>query len=294
MPMRAVLLLGIVAACHDTQLGNQPVGGSVDSDASIERFLRHAFLDLSGHPPSDSDLAATTQQLRDAGNTPSARRSVVAGLIAQDAFAKVWVGELENALFGGSTVDQQYALVCGIVRSSPGCSSCTAVDSCMCPCAAIAPLLTERTQLEQSAADFGSGTKSSTIERRYAMAEGYYALAGTPEARVTTEFNDFLARTAEADEIENGRAMIIGSLIQGSPAGLLFHRYGASYSDFIDIVFTSDIYREAVVRRVFLRYLAREPSPDELAHFSATLDATTPDVRDLVQAVTASREYFEQ
>ena len=292
--MRAVLLLGIVAACHDTQLGNQPVGGSVDSDASIQRFLRHAYLDLSGRPPSDDDLASGTQQLRDAGNTASARGMVIAGLIAQDAFAKVWIGELENALFGGNTVDQQYALVCGILRSTPGCSSCTAVDSCTCTCPAIAPLLGERTQLEQSAADLAAGTKSSAIERRYAMAEGYYVLSGTPEARVTTEFHDFLARTAEADEIENGRAMIIGSLIQGSPAGVLFHRYGASYSDFLDIVFTSDVYREAIVRRVFLRYLAREPSTAELVHFSATLDATTPDLRDLVQAVTSSREYFDQ
>jgi hypothetical protein len=48
------------------------------------------------------------------------------------------------------------------------------------------------------------------------------------------------------------------------------------------------------VRRVFNRYLAREPSSAELAHFAPTLDASKPDMRPLVQAVLSSREYFDQ
>ena len=295
--MRALVLVCLVAplgACHDTQLGNQPVGGTTDSDAALERYVRHATLDLSGHVPADDALASATSALRAAGNTPTARGTFVDGLLAQPDFAKEWIGELENAIFGGNTVDQQYARVCGILRSSAQCSSCTAVDPCTCPCAPITPLLTERTHLEQSAADLASGTQSAAIERRYALAEGYYALAGTPEGRVTALFQDFLARPAEADEIENGRAMVIGTLIPGSPAGLLFHRYGGSYADLVDIVFTSDVYREALVRRVFERYLARDPTPLELQHFAATLDATQPDVRGLVRAVVSSREYFDQ
>jgi hypothetical protein len=126
------------------------------------------------------------------------------------------------------------------------------------------------------------------------MASAYFALASSPEARVKALFDDFLARTAEADEVENGRAMIIGPVIPGSPAGLVFHRLGASYADLVDIVFHSEVYREAVVRRVFERYLARSPSPAELAHFVATLDATDPDARGLVRAVVSSREYFAQ
>ena len=107
-------------------------------------------------------------------------------------------------------------------------------------------------------------------------------------------FSDFLARTAEDDEIENGRAMIIGSIIAGSPAGLMFHRHGATYGDLIDIIFTSEIYREAIVRRVFLRYLSREPNAAELAHFVTVLDANAPDARTVVRAVVSSREYFDQ
>jgi hypothetical protein len=289
-----VAVLG-AAACNDTVGGNKPVGKAVDSDAQIERYLRRAYLDLSGHVPGDGELADATTRLREAGNTATARGGLVDDLIAQDGFARAWFEELETAILGGASLEQQYALVCGIVRGiAPACMACREADPCACACAQIQPLAAERTQLRTSAADLRGGTKSSTIERRYAMAFGYFALAGSPENRVKALFDDFLARAAEPDEIENGRAMIIGALFPPAPAGLLFHRLGGTYADLIDIVFDSEVYREAMVRRVFDRYLARAPSAPELAHFVSTLDANDPDARSVVRAVVSSREYFDQ
>ena len=283
------------AACGETVGGNKPVGKAVDSDAQLQRFLRRAYLDLSGHVPSDSELAGATTRLRDAGNTATARGAMVDELIAQDGFAAAWFDEFENSVFGGSSLEQQYALVCGLFRAlAQPCKACTEVDACACTCDPIRPLATERTQLRSSAADLRSGTKSSTIERRYAMATGYFAIAGSPENRVTALFDDFLSRTAEPEELENGRAMIVGALFPPAPAGLLFHRLGGTYADLIDIVFDSEVYREAMVRRVFDRYLARSPSSPELAHFVSTLDANEPDARGVVRAVVSSREYFDQ
>ena len=134
------------------------------------------------------------------------------------------------------------------------------------------------------------------IERRYALAFGYFALAGAPEARVRTLFDDFLGRPAEADEIENGRSMVIfqNGFLNNTPIALMFHRHGRNYADMIDIIFDSEVYREAMVRRAFERYLARTPTSPELAHFTTTLDANDPDMRLLVRAVVSSREYFAQ
>ena len=106
-------------------------------------------------------------------------------------------------------------------------------------------------------------------------------------------FDDFLARPAEPDEIENGRAMIIGAFFPTSPAGLMFHRHGSNYDELIDIVFDSEIYREAMVAMVFDRYLARAPSPAERAHFVSVLDPAMPDARPVIEAVLTSREYFD-
>jgi len=293
--MRYLAVLLCLGACDHTVDGQKPVGGNVDSDAEIQRYLRRAYLDLTGHAPSDTELADATTQLREQTNTPTARGTFVDGLLQSSTFATVFIDELENNVFGGNDLDSQYAFVCGIIRGTvPACQTCTSNDSCACQCANLPSYLSEREALRTTETDYAGGMSSSAIERRYAMAQGYYVLAGTPEGIASSLFDDFLGRPAEADEIENGRNMVIGALLPGSPAGLLFHRHGSNYGDLVDIVFTSEVYREAMVRRTFNRYLARDPSSGELAHFVASLDATDPDARSLVRAVVASREYFDQ
>ncbi len=293
--MRLLAILLCLAACNDTIPAGKPVGTTVDTEAEIQRFLRRAYLDLTGAVPTEGELSAGTTRLRDAGNTAAARGALADELIRGEEFSTLWIEELENTIFGGNTLEQQYAFVCGIVRGTvPACQSCTQQDSCACTCANLPAFHTERAGLRTTAADLRGGMKTAAIERRYAAAMGYFVLVGAPEARTRALFDDFLARPAEPDEVENGRGMIIGAIFPGSPAGLMFHRHGATYDDLIDIVFDSEVYREAIVRRVFERYLARSPRPEELAHFVTTLDANDPDARGLVRAVASSREYFEQ
>jgi len=289
--LAAVLLL--LAACDDTVSGNKPVGGGEASDAAIERFVRWAFLDLSGAPPSDADLAARVAAVRAGGNTPAVRRALVQELMAAPAFATVWTEELENRVLGGETLAYRYQFLCSIIRNDEAaCRSCTAADPCDCSCPTLTTLRQERATLATTAGDLRSGTATSTLERRYALAIGYFALSGEPDARAVALFQDFLGRPAELEERDNARAMILGGL-GGGPAGLLFHRHGGSYADLIDIVFGSEVYREAAVGRVFDRYLARAPTSAERAHFVATLDAGEPDVRPVIEAVLASKEYFD-
>jgi hypothetical protein len=87
---------------------------------------------------------------------------------------------------------------------------------------------------------------------------------------------------------------VSGGQAGGAPRALLFHRHGVTFSDLADIVFGSEVYREAIVDGAFGRYLGRPPSSVERAHFSAQLDATSPDLRPVIRAVVSSREYFAQ
>lgn len=295
MQLRYLAILLCLAACDETISAGKPVGGTVDTEAELQRYLRRAYLDLTGAAPAEADLTASTARLHDAGNTAAARASFTDELIAAEAFSDLWIEELENGIFGGNSLEQQYAFVCALIRTAdPACESCTVADACTCTCPAMQSFNAERTDLRTTAADLHGGAMTSTVERRYARAAGYFVLGGSPEGRVRALFDDFLARTAEPDEIENGRAMILGAIFSNAPAGLMFHRHGATYDDLLDIVFDSEVYREALVRRVFERYLARSPSPAELVHFVATLDANEPDARGLVRAVVSSREYFDQ
>jgi hypothetical protein len=294
--MRLLAILLCLAACNDTVPAGKPIGTTVDTEAELQRFLRRAYLDLTGAVPTDAELSAGTTRLRDAGNTAAARGELTGELIDGEQFSTVWIEELENNIFGGNTLDKQYAFVCGLIRgdANSGCGACTQQDSCACTCSNLPYYFTERAGLRTTAADLHGGMKTSSIERRYAKTNGYFALAGSPEGRTRALFDDFLSRPAEPDEIENGRAMIIGAIFPMSPAGLMFHRHGSSYDDMLKIIFGSEVYREAVVRRVFERYLARAPRPNELAYFVTTLDAIDPDARGLVRAVASSREYFDQ
>lgn len=293
----AVALVAAAAACDDTITGVTPVGGDQPSAAELERFARRLHLDLAGEPASDAFLADAVARLG-AGNTADARRALADELLAAPAFAALWIEEVESRAFGGDTMEAQYDLVCSIVRGDdPACQGCAPVvdgDFCGgCACDALDALDAERADLREARADLEGGASTSSIERRYARATPIRALAG-PDGAATALFEAFLGLTPEDEPRAAAAAMIQGALLPGAPAGLLFHRHGADLDDLLDILFESEVYREAVVAAVFVRYLGRRPTAAELGHFAGVVGDDDPDTRAVIRAVVSSREYFDQ
>jgi hypothetical protein len=284
-------------ACDSTETGLAPVGGDRPSQAEIERFARRLHLDLIGSPPGDAFVADAVAQLT-AANTADVRRGLAQGLIDDPGFAQLYVEEIENRTFGGETAETRYDLLCGIIRGDdPACASCGFPedgDFCGgCACPSLSSLYAEREALFEAAADLDGGESTASVERRFVDTQPFLAFS-TPEGVADLLFEGLLGHLPQDEEQRNAAAMVTGALIPGSPAGILFHRHGASYDDLLDILFESAVYREAMVSAVFERYLGRLPSAPELGHFAATLDAVDPDARALIVEVVASREYFEQ
>ena len=289
--------------CDKTVDGVTPVGGEVTSPAEIERFARRAHLDLTGSTAEAAFVDDARERILSGGNSAAARGEVIDELLADSKFAGAFVDEVENRAFAAEGYEAGFSLLCGIQRQNdPACADCAAsADPCTgCSCESIAEMLAERDALDAAAADLAAGSATtSEIERRFAEATPYIALAG-PEAGANNVFEDFLDRPAEPDELQNARAMILSigvdqsNLNAAQHAGLLFHRHGGTVDDLLDIVFSSEVYREAAVNRVFTRFIGRRATPDELAHFVSTLDPDNPDVRDVTGAVLSSREYFGQ
>lgn len=294
-----VLAAALLAGCGDTALGVTPVGGGPPSAVESERFARRLHLDLSGRPASDEYLVEAVAALTAEGASPSAARAGLADeLLASPDFAVAWVAELENRAFGGEDPDNRYDLICGVIRGDECSSECgepPGDDVCAgCDCGPLADIAADRAALRSAADDLAAGdATTSEVDRRVAHST---ALTGYSEPAVLTDqlFELFLGRPAEADEQVNAESMIFGAIVPGSPAGLLFHRHGSSYDDLVDILFESEVYREAAVSAVFARYLGRRAGLAEMAHFSAELDAGSPDVRPVVRAVVSSQEYFDQ
>lgn len=294
----ACALVGL--GCSERVEGVTPVGDDTPSEIEMERFARRLHLDLTGTVPADAYLTDAVARLGAAGNTATERGAMADELMATAEWAELQVSELENRAFAGETLDARYDFVCGIIRAgSAACGDCPVTGNELCSSCAACPLLgelgTERDALAAAADDLASAAATlAEVERRYAESYGFGRLITGPDQVTNDLFEVFLGRPAEAEELRNGRAMVIGSLVPPTMAGLLFHRHGADYGDLVAILFESEIYREAAVARVFERYLGRLPSPAELSHFAGGLDPEAPDARPVVRAVVSSREYLEQ
>jgi len=293
----ATLILGVVvvSGCSETVDGLTPVGGAEASEVEQRRFLRRLHLDLSGAVPNESDLTANLDTLSSDGDSATTRAGLADGLLSQDKFPIQFVSEIENGVYGGERIEDRYALLCGIIRSNTvACQSCTSSDPCDCTCTELAEIFTDRQGLYDAADDMMAGASTSDIERRYAKSRAFRDLSAADTVS-TQLFEQFVGRIPEPDELTNSARMMNGlQLDPSNPTGLLFHRHGSDYDDLIDIIFESEVYREALVKRVFERYLGRLPSADELSHFSPEVDSSNPDLRPIIRAVTSSREYFEQ
>jgi hypothetical protein len=271
-----------------------PVGGEEATDVELTRYVRRLYLDTTGVPPTERTTSATLNRLKKEGNTAAARGALVDDLLALKPFATQYVAELENKIFAGDSTSDTYAFFCGILRGDPACASCSSPDVCDCSCPAMAPLKGERDALLASWQALLDGAATSKIERSFAESSIFRFNAGAPESVAASLFDHFLGRPSEPTELANAKVLVIGAIFPGTPAGLLFHRHGANYADLVDIIFTSEVYREAAVDSVFLRYLGRQAAPIELAAFTKGLDAAAPDVRPVIRAVVSSREYFAQ
>ncbi len=292
----ALALLLLAAGCSRDQAGNLPVGERGPSRIEQERYVRRLHIDLAGAAPSDEAVSAAVAELAERGNTAATRREMAQQLMAQPAFAEAWVGELVNRAFEGDSISARIGFMCGVFRTLDCSNQCSddVTDPCAdCDCSDLPEWMEERAHLEAAADDFHDGASTSSIERRFAMSDGFQFPLG-PDAVADLLFEAFLGRPVEPDEQRNAAAMVQGSFIPNSPAGLLFHRHGEDYTALIDIVFTSEPYRDATVDGVFMRYLGRHATPAELRHFSSQLDPANPDLRPLIEAVVSSKEYFDQ
>lgn len=296
----ACALLCVLAGCDKQVDGLTPVGGDEASPAEVERFVRRLHLDLTGEAANSVFVDDSRERILGANNSSTVRGELADELLADTRWSATFVDDVENRAFAGDGYEFVYGLLCNNLRlNDPLCSSCSAPpngDVCGgCTCTSITDLFDERAGLESAASDLDAGTiTTSEVERRFASAVAYRTLSGI-ELTATNLFEHWLGRPGEPDELQNTEAMIIGLVLtEDSASGLLFQRHGADFDDLVDIIFTSEVYREAASTRVFDRLLGRLASDEELTHFAGGLETAKPDVRPIIKAVVSSREYFEQ
>jgi hypothetical protein len=291
--MRVWLLL--VAAGCSQQSNLLPAAGGQASPIQVERFARRLYLDLLGSAPAADELEALKTKLAGAG-TGALRAAAADDLMARPGFAKNFVVELEGRVFAGDQLDNRYALIClAFADYDPSCKSLMPTDPadlCSVDCPSVKMLADERDMLKKSATQLAAGAVTSAVEERYASSMVFRYSFATQEALADGLFDAFLGRRPGPDERRNA-ALMAFDLQDMRPHGVVFGQLGSTFTDLIDIIFTSEVYREAMVQFAFGRYLGRPPTPVELL-FADRVDAKNPDLRPIIRAVVSSKEYFAQ
>jgi hypothetical protein len=140
-------------------------------------------------------------------------------------------------------------------------------------------------ELQAIPQDMANGTL--TIEgmlRRCVNNSFYDDINMGSENFVVSNFQHFLLRYPTQSELEQGKLMVEGF------EGTLLFRVGSSKNDFIDIVFSSDNFKEGMVRKLFARYMFRNPTQEELYVFTEKYKVSGS-YKELTKEIMITDEY---
>jgi hypothetical protein len=102
---------------------------------------------------------------------------------------------------------------------------------------------------------------------------------------VLSMFMNFLYRQPTVSELDEAKKVVDGF------SGIVFSEVGKSKDEFLDIFFRSPDYFEGQVRNLYVRYLFREPTSEEMASYAIQYKSST-DYVELQKKILSSDEYI--
>jgi len=134
--------------------------------------------------------------------------------------------------------------------------------------------------------DLNAGTLSVIgMHRRLIDNYFYDQINMGTENFVLSMFMNFLYRQPTTSELSEGKKAVDGF------SGILFSQVGKSKTEFLDIFFNSPDYFEGQVRNLYVRYLFREPTSEQMAGYAIQYKSTL-DYRELQKNILTSDEYI--
>jgi hypothetical protein len=146
----------------------------------------------------------------------------------------------------------------------------------------------EYEMLMQSVSDLRSDQMGLTgLYRRGVDNDIYDEINMGSENFVVSNFTFFIGRYPTEQELAEGKKMV------DSRSAMLFLQSGNNKYDFLNIFFESLDYKEGLIRRLFERYLYREPSAYERDIYIERL-GEDKEYKELIVALFSSDEYYRQ
>ena len=101
---------------------------------------------------------------------------------------------------------------------------------------------------------------------------------------VVSTYQHFMDRYPTINELEQGKNMVDGL------SAVLFFQQGKTKDNYMDIILATDNYFESQVRELYLRFLFREPTSEEMATLAASYKLDS-DYKKLQKSILSTDEY---
>lgn len=248
------------AACKKTEEvivpDNTAPPDTTVSDIVIQNYVNKSYISVLGRKPSDAEETDGIAILEGGNLSMDSREEfidvVLSGAEYNEQLVKVASNDILNS-FDTAAISQQIYIFELLIQDP---QYAAVVD-------VLQYEIDRLKELRKSLDDLNDGTLTvSGMHRRLVNNNFYDQLNMGTENFVRATYEHFLFRYPTLAELEAAKQMVDGF------NSIVLLQEGSSKDDFMDIFFSSDSYYEGQVRNLFLKYLFREPTSEEMSAYS--------------------------
>jgi len=267
IPFLLIVLLGLIfSSCEKEEIiiddNTAPPDHTVPT-LVLETYINKCYISLLGRKPSTQEESAAMTTLN-AGNLSVASRKTMLVPVLQSSEYRKKLLETQSIRLLTLPLDtaeiRQFIVIYSNLLTQPEYAQFVTL---------IEAEIARMQVLYDTPAAVQSGNLSMRqLQKRLVSNFMYDELNMGSFNLVVSLYNHFLFRYPTSEEIQAGINMVDGL------TSVAFYTNGASKDDFITIFFDSNDYHEGAVRELFLRYLFREPTPEELNQHTVVYKAS--------------------
>jgi len=247
----------------------------------IEAYIYNIYIGLTGRKPTSAEFASARQSLIASQANRVARGSFIRQIVFMDEFYYNLYNLMRKDLLEDadtSEISYEYSVALGRLSDTIYASSWPRYLE-------IKKQYEDIMRIPQDLKDTTIGM--SGLYRRGTDNDLYDQINMGSENFIVSCFTFYLGRYPTFEELESGKKMV------DSRQAVFFLQNGANKQDFLDIFFSSPHYKEGLIRRLFKRFLYREPTAPELEKYLVNL-AEDQAYQELFVALFSSDEYYRQ
>ena len=253
------IFIVLLSSCKKDEVivpGNNPPADPTITNTVIENYIHKVYISLLGREPDSTEIANGLNILR-VHNLSAADRSLLLDQILADTAYFSHQFQITNAdlLNDMDTAEvTQFITIFNILLA----------DSTNLPFFSV--LNYEKNRLidfQQTSDDYINGNVPLVDLQKVFIDNYFYDQINMGTLNfVVSMYQHFFTRYPSVNELNAGISMVDGNI------AIAFLQTGSSKQDFINIFFSSNDYYEGQVRSLYLRYLLREPTSNELSDFT--------------------------